>query len=88
MFTRNRSDMVATIGAMIERAVPHCKYDQNAAQGQVAAWVKQDRRFDNIGMSATEIAKEAFDARATGRQMRLGPKPIELNPLPQTYTGR
>jgi hypothetical protein len=78
MFTKSHSDISATLGAMINRAKEVCNYDEEASKRQVAAWVKQDRRFDAIGMSAAAIAAEAFSARQAGRALHLGPKQDEF----------
>jgi hypothetical protein len=88
MFTSSPNDLAVTLDKMIDAAKPAVQYDIHAAERQVAAWVKQDRRFDHIGMSAAEVAKEAFECRQSGRQIRLGPKPYEPHSLPPTYTGR
>jgi hypothetical protein len=90
MFSRTRSDMVATLAQMIDKAVPACKYDQSAARETVRSWIENDSRFDpkEIGMTSHEVVKEAFDARQTGRAMRLGPAPLELSPMAPYYTGR
>jgi hypothetical protein len=88
MFRNSKSDMARTVEAMLAEAIQECRYDQYAAQRMTAQLIRQDRRFDNIGMTPIEIAKEASEAKQSGRAMRLGPKPVELNPLPATYTGR
>jgi hypothetical protein len=88
MFKRTANDMARTVEAMLAEAIEECRYDQYAAQKRTAELIRQDRRFDNVGMTPIEIAKEAAEAKQSGRAMRLGPKPIELSPLPATYTGR
>jgi hypothetical protein len=90
MFSRTRSDMVATVREMINRAVPEAKYDQSAAKELVRNWIEQDRRFDpkEIGMTSDQVVREAFDARQSGRAMRLGPAPLELSPMAPYYNGR
>jgi hypothetical protein len=78
MYTKSQPDLTATLGNMIYHAKQVCNYDENAAIRQVAAWVAQDRRFDKIGgMTAIEVAREAFDARQAGRELRLSKAPVE-----------
>jgi hypothetical protein len=84
MFSNSKNDMARTVEAMLAHAIQECRYDQYAAEARTAQLIRQDRRFDNIGMTPIEIAKEAAEAKQSGRAMRLGPKPIELNPLPRT----
>jgi hypothetical protein len=88
MFSRTPNDLARTVEAMLAHATQECRYDQYAAIERTAQLIRQDRRFDNIGMTPAELAKEAAEAKQSGRTMRLGPKPIELNPMPATYTGR
>jgi hypothetical protein len=65
-------------------AIERCQYDQAEAERLTAALVKQDRRFDQCGVSPAELAREAFDARRCGRAPRVKPEPMTLNPLPRT----
>jgi hypothetical protein len=88
MFKRTPNDMAMTVERMLAEAIEDCRFDQYAAIERTAELIRQDRRFDRIGMTPVEIAKEAAEAKQSGRAMRLGPKPVELNPLPSTYTGR
>jgi hypothetical protein len=88
MFSNSKNDMARTVEAMLAHATQECRYDQYAAIERTAMLIRQDRRFDNVGMTPVEIAREAAEAKQSGRTMRLGPKPIELNPLPATYNGR
>jgi hypothetical protein len=88
MFTSSPNDLAVTLDKMIDFAKPAAQYDLTAAERQVSQWIRQDRRFDAIGMKPEEIAREAFEARQSGRQMRLGPKAYQTHSLPPTYTGR
>jgi hypothetical protein len=88
MFGKNSHDMASTLDAMMGAAKTECRFDLYAAQRKVAEYVRQDRRFDNVGMSPDAIAKEAFEAKQAGRTMRLGPPAYETKSTPQTYTGR
>jgi hypothetical protein len=88
MFGSTKNEMAMTVERMLAEAIEDCRFDQYAAIKRTAQLIQQDRRFDRIGMTPVEIAKEAAEAKQSGRAMRLGPKPIELSPLPATYTGR
>ena len=77
MFTKSDNDIAMTLQMMINRSIDECRFDQYAAVKKTAEWIRQDRRFDNFGMDADAIAKEAFDAKSHGRQMHIGTRSIQ-----------
>lgn len=88
MFGKTENDIRTTLQLMINRSVEECRFDQYAAVKKTAEWIKQDRRFDNIGMAPDALAKEAFAAERSGRQMRIGPEPVTVDTTPPYYSGR
>jgi hypothetical protein len=88
MFGKSETDLRKTLEWMREETIDECRHDQYAAQRRLPDRIKQDRRFDNLGVDPVALAEEAFKAKATGRPIRLAPEPYRTNPMPATYTGR
>jgi hypothetical protein len=88
MFGRTENDLRETLERMRGYAIERCQFNQAEAERLTAALVKQDRRFDQLGVSPTELAREAFDARRSGRAPRVAPEPYRTSPIPPTYNGR
>jgi hypothetical protein len=86
MFSRSENDMQRTLEMMRAHAIEACNFDQGAAEKMTADLVRQDRRFDKCGVSAAELAREAFEAKRTGRSPRVAPEPYRTNPIPP-YVG-
>jgi hypothetical protein len=88
MFGRTENDMRRTLEMMRAHAIEQCNFDQAAAERLTAALVKQDRRFDNCGVSPAELAREAFESKRSGRAPRVAPEPYRTSPIPPQYNGR
>jgi hypothetical protein len=86
MFGRTENDLRETLERMRGYAIERSNFDQAAAERMTAALVKQDRRFDNCGVSPAELAREAFESKRSGRAPRVAPEPYRTNPIPP-YAG-
>jgi hypothetical protein len=86
MFSKSESDMKRTLEMMRAHAIEQCNFDQAAAERMTAALVRQDRRYDACGVSPEALAREAFEAKRTGRSPRVAPEPYRTNPIPP-YAG-
>ncbi|MCP3382857.1 hypothetical protein NLM31_21045 [Bradyrhizobium sp. CCGUVB4N] len=70
MFGRTTNDLSETLMKMQDEARIACKHNQTEMARKMAAWMKEDRRFDSIP-DKVKLAKEAMDARSRGRVLNL-----------------
>ena len=64
MFEKDERDLCATLSEMENRSRIVTNFDQPAALTKMAAWIKQDRRFDNF--DAERLSKRVQECLASG----------------------
>ncbi len=73
MFGRSTNDISEVLMRMQDEARVVCKHNQSQMARQMAEWMSNDRRFDNIP-DKHRLARDAMDARSHGRVLDMTPQ--------------
>jgi hypothetical protein len=69
MFGDSNADLISTLGTMQAEALRRCNFNQSEVHGEVAAMVRNDRRFD--AYDPDRLVEKAWKVRNSGGRLDL-----------------